>query len=481
MPVHDPDYTTRKGYNRRFLGIDVPPPEPLDETLCARLEDGSYDLPYHHFSLVVHKGRRLTMFTASNLDADPRRKEPEPGKLYTRKALGGLGKNDMELWFIDPRIAKEDQLPDRFFSKDQGAFDRGHVVRREDVAWGLSYQEVQFANGDTFHTTNCTPQVAGFNQPTSSENWGDLEKYVSSEAGSEQLSIFAGPVLAGDDPIFVGVDDEGPVRVQIPRQYWKVILAEENGELRAFAFVLRQDLSDVPLEFAVDAAWREHMIAISDLEELLGIVRFPEVVRQADQASTDAGEAVRSLAGIELVEEPARQELARPTPNSGDDDSAEPDSTQARAALEAAALEALPAWRVARSLLALRRQVDARAPRRSKASDGTIGDAAHAARSSDHNPWVRDGAMGVVTAMDITHDPANGCDAGALADSILASRDARVKYVIWNRRIASSYVTGGVAAWTWRPYNGTNPHSKHVHISVLPEKTAFDSEAAWAI
>jgi endonuclease G len=481
MPVHDPDYTTRKGYDRRFLGIDVPPPEPRDETLCARLQDGSYVLPYHHFSLVMHKGRRLTMLTASNLDADPHRKKPEPGKSYSRKALGGLGQNDTELWFTDPRIAQEDQLPDRFFSKDKGAFDRGHVVRREDVAWGLSYREVQLANGDTFHTSNCTPQVAGFNRPMSDENWGDLEQYVSSQVGSDRLSLFAGPVLADDDPIFLGVDDDGPVRVPVPRQYWKVILAAENGELRAFAFVLRQDLSDVPVEFVVDAAWRHHMIAIGDLEELLGIVRFPEVVRQADQAGTDAGEAVRNLAGIELVEVPARPELARPTPNSGDDDSAEPGSTRARAALEASALEALPAWRVAKSLLALRRQVDARAPRRSKASDGTIGDAAHAARDSDHNPWVRDGAMGVVTAMDITHDPANGCDAGALAESILASRDARVKYVIFNRRIASSYATGGVAAWTWRPYSGTNPHSKHIHLSVLPEKAAFDSEAAWAI
>ncbi|HEX6903316.1 MAG TPA: DNA/RNA non-specific endonuclease [Thermoanaerobaculia bacterium] len=478
MPVHDTDYSTRKGYVSDFLEIDVPMPEPVDETLCAQLLDGSgYVLPYHHFSLVMHKGRRLTLIAASNLDASPDRKEPEPGKLYTRKALGGLGKNDMELWFTDPRIAAEDQLPDRFFSKDKGAFDRGHVVRREDVAWGASYQEVQFANGDTFHTPNCTPQVAGFNQPSGSENWGDLEKYVSSEAGSERLSIFAGPVLADDDPIFVGVDDEGPVRVQIPRQYWKVILAEEEGELRAFAFVLRQDLSDVPIEFAV-GAWGEHMIAIGDLEELLGNVRFPGVVHQADQADTEIGEAVRGLAGIELVAGSARQEIERPTPNSGDDDYAEPDAVKVMPSVE---LEAVVAWRVAKSLLALRNQVNAKAPRRSKASDGTIGDAAHATRNSDHNPWVRDGAMGVVTAMDITHDPANGCDAGALAEAIRASRDARVKYIIWNRRIASSSVIGGVAAWTWRPYTGSNPHSKHVHISVRPEKAAFDSEASWAV
>lgn len=492
IPTHDPDYSTRQGYSETFLGVDVPLPEAVDEAQCAPLlEDASFVLHYHHFSLVMHKHRRLAMFTAANLDADPHSKRPEAGRSYSRDALGGLGENDTELWLSDTRIAAEHQLPDRFFSKDKGAFDRGHVVRREDVAWGESYEEVQFANGDTFHTTNCSPQVKGFNRPESSENWGDLEKFVSAQAGTDRLTLFAGPVLADDDPTFLGVDEEGPTRIQIPQQYWKVIVAEEGGELRAFAFLLRQDLGDVPLEFAVAAAWREHMIAIGELEELLGVVRFPEVVRQADQANTDAGEAVRGRARIGLLGTPPKPargrglgaktgaDLERPTPNSGDDSYAEPGVT--RATNFGTDLEAAASWRVAKSLLALQRQVNTKAPRRSKASDGTIGDAAHATRSSDHNPWVVDGGTGVVTALDITHDPANGCDAGALAESIRAGQDSRVKYVIWNRRIANSSPIDGAAAWSWRPYSGTNPHTKHVHISVLAKKSAYDSEAAWPI
>src|SRR5262245_33953750 len=49
------------------------------------------------------------------------------------------------------------------------------------------------------------------------------------------------------------------------------------------------------------------------------------------------------------------------------------------------------AWRVAQCLLTLLGQVDELAPKRSRRCDGTIGDAAHAARTSDHNPWVIDG------------------------------------------------------------------------------------------
>lgn len=135
----------------------------------------------------------------------------------------------------------------------------------------------------------------------------------------------------------------------------------------------------------------------------------------------------------------------------------------------------MPARRLARSLKTLRTQINAAAPNRSKASDGTIGDAAHASRSSDHNPWVRDGGTGVVTALDITHDPARGVDAGILADSLIASRDRRIKYVIWNRRIASATTS----PWTWRTYGGANPHTKHVHISVVPDRARYDDVAPW--
>ena len=166
-----------------------------------------------------------------------------------------------------------------------------------------------------------------------------------------------------------------------------------------------------------------------------------------------------------------------------DDIAAEEVVAESDASLEAVAPqeEAAASWRVAKALLALRDRVNAMAPNRRKKSDGTIGDAAHASRNSDHNPWVRDGATGVVTAMDITHDPDGGCDAGALAEALLGSRDPRIKYVIFNRRIASHLQKGNAAPFQWRPYAGSNPHTHHVHISVREEKTAYDSTSPWTI
>lgn len=170
------------------------------------------------------------------------------------------------------------------------------------------------------------------------------------------------------------------------------------------------------------------------------------------------------------------------TPNVGDDfEAAEDGDVPLDETIETEKVEAARPWRAAKSLLVLRDQVNVMAPRRSKASDGTIGDPAHQSRKSDHNAWVDDGDLGVVTALDITHDPVNGCDATSIAESIVASRDTRVKYIIWNKKILSSSQQGETAPWTWRDYRGSNPHSHHVHLSVRPEKSSYDRADDWML
>lgn len=130
-----------------------------------------------------------------------------------------------------------------------------------------------------------------------------------------------------------------------------------------------------------------------------------------------------------------------------------------------------PAWRLANSLVTLRAQINAAYPRRNRKSDGTIGDTKHKQRASDHNPLPN---SGVVTAFDITHDPANGLDCNKLAD--LVKNDPRVEYVIWNSKIWNATVTRA-----WRTYRGSNPHTKHMHISVHDVNTIYDNEAQWEV
>lgn len=133
------------------------------------------------------------------------------------------------------------------------------------------------------------------------------------------------------------------------------------------------------------------------------------------------------------------------------------------------------AWRVAKSLEQMRSQFNTLFPSRDKGSDGTIGDAAHATTNSDHNPWVKDGGMGVVTALDITHHPGEGVDTWTIAEYLRQKRDPRIKYVISNKRIFSSVSN----PWQWRNYTGSNPHSKHFHVSVSSSKSHYDNTKDW--
>lgn len=118
----------------------------------------------------------------------------------------------------------------------------------------------------------------------------------------------------------------------------------------------------------------------------------------------------------------------------------------------------------------LLRELDRLWPNRSRVSDGWIGDAAHQSRESDHNPWIIDNGIGVVTARDITRDDEHGPDLELLAYTLID--DSRTKYVIFNSRIASQ---GG----PWRPYTGSNPHDRHLHLSVNSFRSDYDDTSSW--
>lgn len=131
-------------------------------------------------------------------------------------------------------------------------------------------------------------------------------------------------------------------------------------------------------------------------------------------------------------------------------------------------------WRVAPSIKALFAEANELWPARSRASDGTIGDQAHAGRKSDHNP----GARNLVHAGDLTHDPQHGPDCNVYAELIRerckAGGERRVSYLIWDRRICSAR-----DGWAWRPYSGVNAHQKHLHVSILSTPEAEIDVSPW--
>lgn len=255
----DTDYESRKGYDAEFLGTGanrVPLPElpddlvPLAAVNTLAASEPHYVLPYHHFSAVLNRDRRLAFFTAVNIDgASSLRLKREPDR-----------------WFLDPRVPADEQTGEDAYRDNP--LDRGHLVRRLDPAWGSSRDEAKVSNDDTFHFTNCSPQHEDFNQ--NQTTWAGLEDYILENADNRdfRVSVFTGPVLAEDDQQFAGV--------QLPRQFWKVVvMVKESGGLSATAYLLSQEdliegLELVPETFSY-GAYKTYQVTVRRIEDLTGL------------------------------------------------------------------------------------------------------------------------------------------------------------------------------------------------------------------
>jgi len=296
---YDSDYAHRPGYDRGFLvGFDVPPPiAPLDEVLKSG--NKAKVLKYHHYSLVMHEERRLVMWAAANADYDPNK------RWRTREEFGS------ESWKADPRIPEEQQIEDLEFYEPAAKFDRGHIVRRDDVAWGKTKKEEEFGNSDSFHWTNCTPQNEGFNRAVFGYHglWGDLENHIATQAGflKNVLTIFAGPVLAENDP---SRDFGSGIEVKVPMVFWKVVVAVEeanqNRTLRAYGFLL--DQTDAIEQYGWEARFKvgkfvEQQVSLGEITQRAR-VEFDQVLHNADPLALEPHESRRrplnSLSEIKL-------------------------------------------------------------------------------------------------------------------------------------------------------------------------------------
>ena len=239
------------------------------------------------------------MWSAVNVDYSPSRRPFKGG----RKAFGS------DDWRPDPRISSKFQIGDAELYKGT-QFDRGHIVRRDDSAWGDTIRQQEFANADTFHYTNCTPQHKAFNQALMEGLWGQLEEYIKTALGGggavgNRACIYAGPILAGSDP--TGEFDGGTI--QYPVRFWKVFVAAEveNNQdiLRAYGFIL--DQRAVIERFGLDeqldfGALGVYQVALEQITGSTGVI-FADAVTSADVMATQnaAPSELIKLASLEAV------------------------------------------------------------------------------------------------------------------------------------------------------------------------------------
>jgi endonuclease G len=268
------------------------------------MKAGSKDLvlKYYHYSLAMNEDRRMAMWTAANVDY----------KLKTKLTRKELGTDD---WRADPRISGLRQITRTELYDPARNVDLGHIVRRNDSAWGKTDTEAEFANSDTFHYTNCTPQHEAFNRtnPPKSEGyegihgiWGRLEDQIQSqlELVERKASIFAGPVLDNaNDP----TENFGLGEIQYPMKFWKVICVVDkvDGPI-AYGFLL--DQTDVVEQFGLGVeklnfnSFKKQQIKLNKITELTGVV-FDDALYAVDVLKNNTDEGGDEALRYEKVED----------------------------------------------------------------------------------------------------------------------------------------------------------------------------------
>ncbi len=218
------DYADRDGYDRRFLGVKVPLPTmkqtPKFGSLLrvprpARPAD-RFELRYHRFSILMNKERRLAYVSACNLNFDP------PATVSRDEGS--------QSWRRDPRLDAGHQLGAPYY--DDNDYDKGHLTRRDDAAWGEDKDAALAANWDTFHYTNAAPQHLLFNRSDEFTGegldlWGDLENHISAQGTAQRarLCVFSGPVF--------GPNDKPVSDALAPRAFFKIVIWRDGAQIPA--------------------------------------------------------------------------------------------------------------------------------------------------------------------------------------------------------------------------------------------------------
>ena len=242
------DLAGRTGYDRLFLGPDVPMPGVTTDAATVLLR-------YLHYSVLFRPDRKFAALTALDLDG---------------ARLKSLDRTDN--WLFDPRLSADLQAGPAVYAHND--LDRGHLVMRASSMWGDTDDEARQAEAETFYFTNAAPQASMFNQGRAL--WLGLEEYLQEHAATfdRKLGVFAGPVLDQDDPHYRGI--------QIPLRFWKVVAFVQDGALAATGYILDQtplvdDLDAALAEAAVTGAvpplgaFRTFQVPIADIAVLTGV------------------------------------------------------------------------------------------------------------------------------------------------------------------------------------------------------------------
>ena len=373
----DPDYDSRSGYDPKFLGGKAVPLPKLSPALLkiaaknnrAKAGDDPYELKYHHYSVLMNGKRRLAFVSAVNIDGGTSKDfNRQKGTITDPFENEGDGDSEAaEVWFAEERIRDDQQTPPNFYQgqttfdaqgkkvvdKKTGGvhvnrmFQQGHLTRRQDPLWGNDDDIIRFANADTFHVTNCAPQVGFFNMgvakpemangeakkkttkskkksthPGGNLYWRAIEEYVLSNARADRqrVSVFTGPIFDDEKDYEWDRKKPGMKGFKAPCKFWKLILRLDKKALQATALIIDQKplIDHLPEMLArgeetIDRLQYEKVskyhVSIQELESLTDLT-FGNEVKAADTFVPKGGGEGRRMRKIEGIEEVS---LTRPS------------------------------------------------------------------------------------------------------------------------------------------------------------------------
>ncbi|MFN9292903.1 MAG: DNA/RNA non-specific endonuclease, partial [Planctomyces sp.] len=118
------NYAERNGYQPEFPGgsVRVPLPKVAGDRFGKplKLRDGTTEIKYWNYSVVMNQDRRMAYFSAANI-----------------RTTEGKGTRDSGDFIEDERVREVDpnvQLTESFYKNNN--FDQGHLTRRDDLQWG---------------------------------------------------------------------------------------------------------------------------------------------------------------------------------------------------------------------------------------------------------------------------------------------------------------------------------------------------------
>jgi endonuclease G len=361
----DPAYDKRGGYDPDFLGgapIMLPKLSAAQRKIAARnlqakSGDDPFELKYHHFSIVMNGKRRLAFVSAVNIDGSQAKDfDRRKGTISDPFEDDEEGQEASEVWFAEERIKPNQQTPPDFYSGQTtfdsrgnritdrrsqahllNLFQQGHLTRRQDPLWGPDPELIKFANSDTFHVTNCSPQIGFFNMgmvkresidsgekenttksrggkkqghPGGNLHWRALEEYVQTNARADRskVTVFTGPIFDNTND-YDWTRGRADMRgFKAPREYWKLILRKEKGELQATALLANQTPlvgSRLPenLESRVTYGQVEqYHLSVTELESRTDL-DFGKAVRAADTFVPKGTGKERRIRRVEKIQD----------------------------------------------------------------------------------------------------------------------------------------------------------------------------------